>query len=130
MLTCFSWRIRFHVSRHSFPCCSMYGWLIHQSEHQPFLMDPLFLQTSDPRIQAVGTTTGQLNTKLEAITTSFSAGSIDANTALSQIGQIVRVAQAQVAPAVAQLLGPTSTLTVQAFQQAYSGDALTSLVAQ
>ncbi|BDA48212.1 Uncharacterized protein sll1483 at N-terminal half [Coccomyxa sp. Obi] len=85
--------------------------------------------TSDPRVQAVGTTTGQLNTKLEAITTSFSAGSIDANAALSQIAQIVKVAQAQVAPAVAQLLGPTPTLTVQAFQQAYSGNALDALVA-
>lgn len=36
---------------------------------------------------------------------------------------------AQVAPAVAQLLAPTPTLTVQAFQQAYSGNALTSLLA-
>ncbi|CAL8466019.1 g5555 [Coccomyxa elongata] len=85
--------------------------------------------TSDPRIQAVGTTTGQLNTKLEAITASFSAGSIDANAALSQIAQIVKVAQAQVAPAVAQLLGQNPTLTVQAFQQAYSGSALDTLVA-
>ncbi len=77
----------------------------------------------------MGTTTGQLNTKLEAITASFSAGSIDANAALSQIAQIVKVAQAQVAPAVAQLLGQNATLTVQAFQQAYSGNALDTLVA-
>jgi hypothetical protein len=86
------------------------------------------LQTSDPRIQAVGVTTGQLNTKLEAISSNFAAGSVDGNAALSQIAQIVKVAQAQVAPAVVQLLGPNPTLTVQAFQQAYSGNALTQLV--
>ena len=73
-------------------------------------------------------TTGQLNTKLEAISTNFAAGSVDGNAALSQIAQIVKVAQAQVAPAIAQLLGPNPTLTVQTFQQAYSGNALTQLV--
>jgi hypothetical protein len=92
-----------------------------------FLLEML-IQVTDPRILAVGTTTAQLNAKLEAVPQAFQNGTLDANAALDQIASIVKVAQGQVAPAVGQLLGPNPTLTVQSYSQAYSGDALTNLV--
>ena len=73
---------------------------------------------------AVGATTAQLNAKLEGIP---SAG-LDGAAALRQVAQVLKVAQGQVAPAVAQLLGSSPTLTVAQFQQQYGGDALTNLL--
>lgn len=70
--------------------CTAADWLL-------MVWGPLLCaQVSDPRIQAVGVTTGQLNAKLQAVSTSFAAGSIDGNAALSQIAQVLKVAQGQV----------------------------------
>lgn len=89
---------------------------------------PSLVQVTDERILAVGATTAQLNSQLEAIPGRFTSGSVDANAALDEIARVVQTAQAKVAPAVAQLLGPNPTLTVQAFNATYSGTALTNLV--
>ena len=75
-------------------------------------------------MQAVGAATAQLNAKLEAIP---SAG-LEASSALAQIGAVAKVAQGQVAPAVAQLLASPATLSVAQFQQQYTGSALTALL--
>lgn len=75
-------------------------------------------------MQAVGTATAQLNAKLEAVP---SAG-LDASAALQQVAQVLKVAQGQVSPAVAQLFAAGPTLTVAQFQQQFSGDALTALL--
>jgi hypothetical protein len=83
-------------------------------------------QAGDARVQAVGVTTAALNAKLQALTSANLGG----GATLTQIAAVLKVAQGQVAPAVAQLYGSPPALSVAQFQQRYSGAALSTLLSQ